>query len=104
MLLATAASLAQGQTLQPTLQEGEWTMSTTAVTSGGQTFRTPESAIACMQPTRKMQSDLAGMQKRGCKIVPVSSGDTEVRFMVSCPAVRGEMKMAVTLTVPDPHS
>ena len=100
-VLASFPCLA-GDTLRlPTLQEGEWTMSTVAITSDGQTFRTPESAIACMQPTRDMQRDLAHFEKRGCKTVPVSSADTEVRFTVSCPARRGIEDMNVTLTVPN---
>jgi len=97
-----SACLAGNDIRLPMLQEGEWTISTIAITSDGKTFRTPESVIACTQPTSGMHNDLAQMEKRGCNAMRASSDGAEVRYTVSCPA-RGQ-EMSVTLTAPDPYS
>ena len=101
-LAVHSACLAGDGIRLPALEEGEWTMSTIAITSDGKTFKTPEAVIACMQPAREMQKDLAQMEKRGCIAMPISSDEGQVRYKVSCPA--HDQEMTVTLTASDPHS
>lgn len=88
----------------PPLEEGEWTISTTGVLNNGERFGTPESAIACIHPTRKMQEDLDAMQKKGCAVQTTAVANGTVRYTVTCSGKGGDQLMNATLTAPDAHS
>ena len=88
----------------PPLREGEWTIATAVVLNNGERSGTPESTIACIRPTRKMQEDLDDMKRQGCTLHTTAVGKGSVSYAAVCSGKDGEQLVNTTLTAPDDRS
>ena len=103
LFLATAVCHADDAIPFPRLAKGAWSVSTAAVPTEGEKFRTDDRIAACWDPAVTMRADLDKIKNKNCEIDVTSVDKHEVNFTISCPKDKFDVKRFVKLSFPDEH-